>query len=131
MNKTVLSIIFAGILIGGAIMLSHSGSSSVSTSTANANNVSVVDGKQIVTIDSKGGYQPEKSLAKAGIPTIIRFVTNGAFDCSSSIRIPSMGIYKTLPLTGNTDIDVGTPQVTTLNGTCGMGMYRFEVDFQG
>ncbi len=129
--KTALSIIFAGILIGGAIMLSHSGSSSASNSTANANNVSVVDGKQIVTIDAKGGYQPEKSLAKAGMPTIIRFVTNGAFDCSSSIRIPSMGIFKTLPQTGNTDIDIGTPQVTTLNGTCGMGMYRFEVDFQG
>ena len=131
MNKTVLSIIFAGILIGGAIMLSHSGSSNASNSTANANNVSVVDGKQIITIDAKGGYQPEKSLAKAGIPTIIRFATNGAFDCSSSIRIPSMGIYKTLPQTGNTDIDIGTPQITTLNGTCGMGMYRFEVDFQG
>jgi plastocyanin domain-containing protein len=131
MNKTVLSIIFAGILIGGAIMLTRSGPSNTSSSIANVNNVSIVDGKQIITIDAKGGYQPEKSLAKAGVSTIIRFVTNGAFDCSSSIRIPSMGIYKTLPQTGNTDIEIGTPQVTTLNGTCGMGMFRFEVDFQG
>jgi plastocyanin domain-containing protein len=131
MNKTVLSIIFAGILIGGAIMLSRGGSSSTGSSGADANNVSVVDGKQIITINARGGYQPEKSLAKAGIPTIIRFATNGAFDCSSSIRIPSMGIFKTLPQTGNTDIDIGTPQATTLQGTCGIRMYRFEVDFQG
>jgi hypothetical protein len=31
---------------------------------------------------------------------------------------------------GNTDIDIGTPQVATLQGLCVMGMYRFEIDFQ-
>lgn len=129
--KIVLSIIFAGIIIGGAIMLYGGGASNSLDNTANVNNVSVVDGKQIITINAKGGYNPEKSIAKAGMPTTIRFVTNGAFDCSSSIRIPSMGIFKTLPQTGNTDIDVGTPKIAKIEGTCGMGMYRFEVDFQG
>ena len=127
MKTTTVAIIIAGVIIGGAIMFSSKGDSS---NTVNANNVSVVDGKQIITINAKGNYQPEKSIAKAGIPTVLRFVTNGVFDCSSSIHIPSMGIYKSLPSTGNTDIDVGTPQTTTLEGTCGMGMYRFEVDFK-
>jgi plastocyanin domain-containing protein len=94
------------------------------------NNVSVVDGKQIIEITAKGGYQPRKSVAKAGIPTVIRFNTSGTFDCSSSIRIPSLGISKILPQTGSTDIDIGSPTVATLKGTCGMGMYPFEVDFQ-
>lgn len=93
-------------------------------------NVSIVDGKQIIEIKAKGGYQPRKSVAKAGIPTILRFDTNGTFDCSSSVRIPSMDISKSLPLSGTTDIDIGSQKVATLQGTCGMGMYPFEVDFQ-
>ena len=97
---------------------------------ANANNVSVIDGKQIVEINAKGGYQPRKSIAKAGIPTIIRFNTKGTFDCSSSVRIPSLNLSKALPQSGSTDIDIGTGQLGTLQGSCGMGMYPFEVEFQ-
>lgn len=94
------------------------------------NNATVVDGKQIITINAKGGYEPRKSIAKSGMPTIIRFDTNGTFDCSSAVSIPSMNISKTLPQTGSTDIDIGTGQLGTLQGTCGMGMYPFEVEFQ-
>ncbi len=96
----------------------------------NANNVTIVDGKQIIEINAKGGYQPRKSIAKAGIPTIIRFNTKGTFDCSSSVRIPSMNISKLLPQTGSTDIDIGSGKLGTLQGSCGMGMYPFEVEFQ-
>jgi hypothetical protein len=35
-----------------------------------------------------------------------------------------------LPQTGSTDIDIGTPQPGTLKGSCGMGMYQFEIAFQ-
>jgi P-type Cu+ transporter len=94
-------------------------------------NVSTVDGLQVIEISVKGGYHPKKSTAKAGMPTMIRFRTDNTFDCSSSVRIPSMNISKSFPHTGTTDIDVGVQKVTTLQGTCGMGMYRFEVDFQG
>ena len=90
----------------------------------------VVDGKQIIEISAKGGYQPRKSIAKAGIPTIIRFDTKGTFDCSSSVRITSMNISKNLPQTGSTDIDIGDSKLGTLKGSCGMGMYPFEVEFQ-
>lgn len=85
---------------------------------------------QIIEITAKGGYSPRKSIAKAGIPTILRFNTNGTFDCSSSVRIPSMNIFKYLPQSGTTDIDLGTQQDGVLNGSCGMGMYPFEIDFQ-
>ena len=128
MKATIISILVAVVLIGGAFVLTKSGGDT--GQAANANNVSIVDGKQIIEITARGGYQPRKSIAKAGIPTIIRFNTNGTFDCSSSVRIPSMGISKSLPQTGSTDIDIGTQKVATLQGTCGMGMYPFEVDFQ-
>lgn len=128
MKATVLSIIIAIILIGGAIVLANN--SRGTDSTANANNVSIVDGKQIIEITARGGYKPRNSVAKAGIPTIIRFETSGTFDCSSSVRIPSLNIFKSLPQSGSTDIDVGTQSVGKLVGSCGMGMYPFEVEFQ-
>lgn len=126
MKATIISIIVAVALIGGAFVLTRSSSPA---DTAPANNVSIVDGKQIIEINAKGGYQPRKSIAKAGIPTIIRFNTKGTFDCSSSVRIPSMNISKSLPQSGSTDIDIGDGKLGTLQGSCGMGMYPFEIDF--
>lgn len=91
-------------------------------------NVAMVDGRQVVTITAKGGYAPTVSTVKAGVPTTIRFATKGTFDCSSIVSIPSLGINEALPPSGMTDIDVGELAAGTLQGTCGMGMYRFEVD---
>ncbi len=95
-----------------------------------ADNSIKTTGTQIIEITAKGGYTPRKSVAKAGIPTVLRFNTNGTFDCSSSVRIPSMNITKFLPQSGSTDIDLGVQPVGTLTGTCGMGMYSFEIQFQ-
>ena len=128
-NKNIfISIIFSGLIIGGAIIFSKNGVQN--QNDIPENNVSIVDGKQIIEIHVRGGYHPTKSFAKAGIPTILRFDTNGTFDCSSSIRIPSLGISRILPQTGSTDIDLRTSTLKNLQGTCGMGMYPFEVDFQ-
>ncbi len=118
----------AVVLIGGAFIFTRDGGDT--GQVINANNVSVVDGKQIIEITARGGYQPRKSIAKAGIPTIIRFNTKGTFDCSSSVRIPSLDITKSLPQSGSTDIDIGSGKIGSLKGSCGMGMYPFEVEFQ-
>lgn len=127
MKSTVISVITAIALIGGAFMLTSIGEEDV----VNANNVVVVEGKQIIEIKAKGGYQPRKSIAKSGIPTTIRFNTNGTFDCSSSVRIPSMDISKILPQSGTIDVDIGVQQAGVLKGSCSMGMYPFEIEFQG
>ncbi len=130
MKSTVIAIIFAGVIIGGAILLSLKGASTSVADSAPANNVTIVDGKQIIDLSVKGGYHPKNSVAKAGIPTVLRFNTNGTFDCSSGVRIPSMGISKNLPPSGTTEIDLGTPSIATLQGVCAMGMYSFQVEFQ-
>lgn len=131
MKGIILSVVIVLGLIGGSFWLSKSGTNSSQTGTSvNENNVSIVDGKQIVTIKARGGYQPRKSYAQSGIPTVVRFSTNGTFDCSSFIRIPSLNISQSLPQKGNTDIEIGTPQVSTLKGSCGMGMYPFEIEFK-
>lgn len=111
-------------------MLAGGNGSSAGQATVNANNVTVVDGKQIIEIKAKGGFEPSKSTAKAGIPTILRFNTSGTFDCSSSVRIPNLGISKNLPQSGSTDIDIGVQQASSVTGTCEMGMYPFEIDFK-
>ncbi len=128
MKTLSISILVALILIGGAYALTKK--SPTSDQTPIVNNVSIIDGKQVIEITARGGYQPRKSLAKSGIPTVIRFKTNGTFDCSSSVRIPSLQISQFLPQTASTDIAIGTPKIGTLAGSCGMGMYPFEIEFQ-
>ncbi len=97
--------------------------------TAISSNVTMQEGKQVVTIDAKGGYLPEVSVAQAGVPTIVRFNTTGTFDCSASVRIPSRDVSQVLPQTGTTDIDVGINAPGPLEGSCGMGMYPFAIEF--
>ncbi len=129
MKETVLSIIVAGALIGGVVVMS--GKNQENGAEVPINNVSIVAGTQIIEITAKGGYQPRKSSAQAGMPTILRINTNGTFDCSSSVRIPSMDISKNLPQTGVTDIDLGKLSVGVLSATCCMGMYPFEIEVRG
>jgi len=129
MKKISISILVALALIVTAFIIAKGGDRTPSFNN-NGNNVSIVEEKQIIDLTARGGYSPEKSIAKAGIPTILRFTTNGTFDCSSSVRIPSMNVSKNLANAGITDIDLGIPKVGILRGSCGMGMYPFEIDFQ-
>lgn len=109
---------------------SNSNIPSQTISETSDNNVSIKDGKQVIEILAKGGYSPKKSTAKAGVPTVIKFKTNGTYDCSSSVNLPSLKISKNLPGTGETEIEIGSQEVGKLAGTCSMGMYFFEVEFQ-
>ena len=99
-------------------------------SSAGENNVKIINGIQIVEIKARGGYQPRVSSARANVPTVIRFDNSGSFDCSSFVRIPSLSISKTLERSGTTDIDLGVNPEGLLRGTCGMGMYDFEIQFK-
>ena len=123
MNSTVLSILVAGLLIGGAIYLS-------SSPTPTNANVTTENGKQIVTIDAKGKYLPQATLAKADVSTVLRVRTNGTFDCTSVLTIPSLNYQKDLPPTGVTEIELPPQKIgSILKGRCAMGMYNFEVHF--
>lgn len=124
-----MAVLIGAVVIGGAIWYSGRGSSG-SAPVADAHNVTVADGKQIVDIGVKGGYSPKVSVAKANMPTVLRMTTNGTFDCSSGVTIPSLGYRQILPATGSTDIEVPAQKPgTTLDGVCVMGMYHFAVNF--
>ncbi len=124
-------IVAVTLLFGGYIImdLKRSGSTPA-VEPVEGNNVSVVDGTQIITLQAKGGYVPRVSVADPGLPTILRVSTNGTFDCSATIRIPSLQVSQTLPMNGTTDISLGTLSTGIIQGNCGMGMYPFQINVQ-
>jgi len=133
------NIILAAILIVGVSILgfitfykpSSAGNNATPTTIATADNVHVENGQQIVEITAKGGYSPQTSLAKSGLPTILRVKTAGTFDCSSSISIPQLSFSTFLNATDSKDIPIPAQKPgSVINGLCGMGMYNFEIKFQ-
>jgi plastocyanin domain-containing protein len=131
MNKVIIGSVIATVLaFGGIFALLRNDGSDAPVNTNGQANVSIVDGKQIIQINAKGGYTPRVTVAKANVPTVINVQTNGTFDCSSALTVAAAGFRKTLPATGVTPIEI-PPQQTgaTVKGVCAMGMYNFTVNF--
>jgi len=130
MNKTVSIVITLGLVVALGIVFLGGSKSNNPNITASAQNTEIKNGIQYITINAKSGYSPRISTAKAGIPTKLIVKTNGTYDCSASLAIHSIGFQKILPQTGETEIDIGTPQAgQPLQGVCGMGMYNFQINF--
>lgn len=116
------------ILITGAILI---GNENRVTTVAAGENVRIVNNQQIIELKAKGGFSPTTSVAKAGIPSILQISTNGTYDCSSAVSIPSLGYRKNLPATGVENIEIPAQKAgTSINGTCSMGMYSFSIAFE-
>ena len=126
MNKTVYAIVTLALLAGIVIIFSGNKDGT----QLSGSSVEVKDGVQYVRIEAGGGYSPQISEAQAGIPTKLIVKTDGVYDCSSSLVIPSMKYQKVLAPVGEEVIDIGIPKIgEPLNGLCGMGMYSFQVNF--
>lgn len=129
-TPTIIAVIIGGAFVVGAFVLSQD-KTTAPADVQTENNVTVENGRQIVTISAKGGYLPRISEAKADMPTTLRVDTNGTFDCSASLNIPSMNYQKNLPATGVTDIEIPAQKAgSTFEGLCGMGMYKFQIAFK-
>ncbi len=128
-TPTIIAIIIGSAFVIGALIFSRE--SATPTDSLPVNNVTVEDGKQIVTISAKGGYAPKVTEAKADMPTTLRVETQGTFDCSSVLSIPSMNYQANLPPTGVTEVELSPQKAGSIfEGLCGMGMYRFEIAFK-
>jgi sulfite exporter TauE/SafE len=87
--------------------------------------VSAVAEENVVTIDVlNSGYSPKESRAKAGVPILLKLVTDNVTSCSRALVIPSLGVQKVLDQTGVAEIRI-EPQIsgTRINYSCSMGMY--------
>lgn len=122
----ILSVLVGVLVIGGAVVFSQKTDGSEQV----VQNVSMEGEKQIIEIDAKGGYSPKLTTAKAGVPTVLRLKTNGTYDCSSAVTIPSIGFRKNLEAVGVTEVEIPANGAQgTLEGLCSMGMYSFSVKF--
>jgi len=137
MKTNTIAILIVVVLIGASFVYSQNKKEGISDDTKKEeikevkSNVSVVDGKQIITIDARGGYFPQMTIAKADMPTIIKVETKSTFDCSSALVIPDLNYQKNLPPTAVTEIEV-PPQKAgeEIQGLCSMGMYSFQIKFE-
>src|SRR3989338_816366 len=123
MRSALISIAIVAVIIGGASIFFGGNEDSNRDIAAEApNNVSLFDGQQTITINAKGGYFPRVTTAKADLPTVIKIQTQSTFDCSSSLRIPSLGYRVNLPPTGETLVNVPPQKAgTIIRGLCAMG----------
>ena len=87
------------------------------------------DGVQQIVINARNGsYSPSNITAHSGVASRLTLKTNGTSGCTRSFVIPSLGIEKNLPTTGETTIDLGVLKPGTIRFTCAMGMYRGRID---
>ncbi|HXK38433.1 MAG TPA: hypothetical protein VJ579_05200 [Candidatus Paceibacterota bacterium] len=140
MKEIIISVTVAVSLV--LIAMFFTGTLNTGSTTSEGKDVKVVEqgdgknvfeegGKQIIEITARGGYAPRNSIAKAGVPTIIRMKTSGTFDCSSALSIPSLAIRLNLPPSGVKDIEIPAQKAgSKLAATCSMGMYNFDIQFQ-
>ncbi len=124
-----ITILLAGGFIWLAVNLNNI-NSGVASDPKNTSNITIENGKQVISISAKGGYVPKNTNAKANTPTVLKVNTQGTFDCSASLVIPDLNYKKFLPPSGETFIDI-PPQKpgTNLRGICSMGMYNFNINF--
>ena len=119
-----------GLAFIGFLFFIFSNKTAGSSTDATSTPVSFSGNKQVIDMTAKGGFTPNVITAKANTDTILNVITNKTFDCSASIRIPTLNISKTLPLTGTTEIALGVHNAgDVINGTCLMGMYSFQIKF--
>lgn len=76
------------------------------------------------------GYSPTTLFAVADEPVALTVTTNETYSCSRSFVIPSLGIERLLPATGEVLIDIPPqPKGTVMRFACSMGMYTGEIIF--
>ena len=84
---------------------------------------------QRVVVDvGKTSYTPSRVRIHAGLPTHLVLRTKDIKGCTSGIVIPSAGIERTLPPTGETVIDLGHPKAGRIDYVCSAGMYRGVIE---
>ncbi len=131
MRSTIYAILFAVAVISLTVIFTNVGNRQVNPSVSPPPAVSIENGTQVITITARGGYSPRLVVASSSLPTILRIVTKGTFDCSSSMVIKQLDYRGNLPPTGTTDISVPIHTAgTELTGVCAMGMYSFVVRFE-
>ncbi len=68
-------------------------------------------------------YQPARLTIRAGIPTTLTLVSNGAQGCIRAFTVPAYNIVTMLPETGETTVELPAAAPGQIDFSCSMGMY--------
>jgi len=127
LKKLVLAGVVLAVLASGYLVLNTAPSGPQPVPVAAATPQSEI---QTLEVTAKGGYSPSNATLKADMPAKLRIITQGTFDCSSSLVISQLGYDARLPLSGVTEISIPPqPAGTVISGLCSMGMYGFNISF--
>lgn len=137
MKKNIYIIISLALTVGIVWLLIGNTSELISQQSNDDNSFSSIenvvtekDGIQYINILARGGYNPSKIKAKAGVKTKLVFQTKGTYDCSSAVYIPKLDYRTQLPANGSTIVDVPAEKARdNFDIVCAMGMFRAEIDF--
>jgi len=96
-----------------------------SASTASAEDVTITDGKQIITMAVNGiSYSPEAITLKKDVPVEWHIDGSNAQGCAQIITIPSLGITKQLSTTTDNVVTFTPTETGRIGFACPMGMAR-------
>ncbi len=134
-SNIIMVLITVLVVVGGIFLMKmnrpDNSSSTDSSNTGWASNVVVTNGKQQITISAGNGYFPKMTIAKADIPTTLIMQWKNAYGCESAVRIPQLAYTKNLEANESDTITIPAQKAwSTINGTCGMGMYNFQIMFE-
>lgn len=88
----------------------------------------VEQGRQtVVVVAVTDAYMPEDQRVTAGVQTTLIIRSQQARGCVRAFVIPSLNLERTLPVNGDTAIDVGSLKPGKLRYSCGMGMYTGQL----
>lgn len=128
---TALLAINSGLVLSGSpLTLARVGG----TATANSQPGAPVppldsDGVQRIVVEARDtSYLPALVAARPGIPTELTIRTNNTQGCTRSFVLPSFGLQRLLPATGDTTIALGELEPGVYEYTCGMGMYSGSIE---
>lgn len=117
------------VLIIGWMIFSPNAATTI-TDTGVGTTARIENGTQYIKILAKGGYSPKVQNAKANMPTILEVETNGTYDCTAALSIPTLAYRESLPATGTTRITITKEKATgTMDVLCSMGMFTSTINF--
>ncbi|MBD2613931.1 cupredoxin domain-containing protein [Nostoc punctiforme FACHB-252] len=82
---------------------------------------------QEVTVTVDGGYDPSRIVVKVGKPVRLKFERKDPSSCLEQVVIPDFHIAADLPLNQVTTVEFTPKQAGTYLFTCGMNMFRGEI----
>jgi plastocyanin domain-containing protein len=92
--------------------------------------VSATNGIQEVNIVVDGGYEPSRIVVQVDQPVRLKFDRKDPSSCLEAVRLPDFHIAQGLPLNQVTPIEFTPTEPGTYTFTCGMNMFRGEIQVE-